>query len=139
MPSPDRPLPKPTAPRRIAPAPAVSSRWPATTPTSGLCRPAPATPPGPNRKATATTVGGLFFPQSKSLGLDQSEASPTVQQKITYAGTVSRSFAEGSELLERLGDLLVPAKQVERVTRRAGAERVAERDAAVAAYQALPL
>jgi hypothetical protein len=62
-----------------------------------------------------------------------------VQQKITYAGTVSRSFAEGSELLERLADLAVSAKQVERLTRRIGAERVAERDAAVAAYQALPL
>jgi hypothetical protein len=52
---------------------------------------------------------------------------------------VSRSFAEGSELLERLADLAVSAKQVERVTRRIGAERVAERDAEVAAYQALPL
>ena len=62
-----------------------------------------------------------------------------MQQKITYAGTVSRSFAEGSELLGRLADLPVSAKQVERVTRRIGAERVAERDAAVAAYQALPL
>jgi hypothetical protein len=62
-----------------------------------------------------------------------------VQQRITYAGTVSRSFAEGSELLQRLADLPVSAKQVERVTRRIGAERVAERDAAVAAYQALPL
>lgn len=86
-----------------------------------------------------TAAGGLFFPQSKSLGLDQSETSPTVQQKITYAGTVSRSFAEGGELLERLADLSVSAKQVERVTRRIGAERVAERDAEVAAYQALPL
>jgi hypothetical protein len=52
---------------------------------------------------------------------------------------VSRSFAEGSELLDRLADLPVSAKQVERVTRRIGAERVAERDAAVAAFQALPL
>jgi hypothetical protein len=62
-----------------------------------------------------------------------------VQAKITYAGAVSRSFAEGSELLGRLAEQSVSAKQVERVTRRAGAERVAERDAAVAAYQALPL
>jgi hypothetical protein len=62
-----------------------------------------------------------------------------VQQRITYAGTVSRSFAEGSELLGRLADTAVSAKQVERVTRRIGTERVAERDAEVAAYQALPL
>jgi hypothetical protein len=62
-----------------------------------------------------------------------------VQQQIVYAGTVSRSFAEGSELLGRLADLSVSAKQVERLARRIGTERVAERDAAVAAYQALPL
>ena len=62
-----------------------------------------------------------------------------MQQQITYAGTVSRSFAEGSELLERLAEVSVSAKQVERVARRIGTERVAERDGAVAAYQALPL
>jgi hypothetical protein len=62
-----------------------------------------------------------------------------VQQRITYAGTVSRSFAEGSDLLARLADTAVSAKQVERVTRRIGAERVAERDTAVATYQVLPL
>ncbi|HEV3260701.1 MAG TPA: hypothetical protein VG013_27855 [Gemmataceae bacterium] len=62
-----------------------------------------------------------------------------MQQKITYAGTVSRSFAEGSDLLHRLADLPVSAKQVERLARRIGSERVAERDAEVAAYQALPL
>jgi hypothetical protein len=58
---------------------------------------------------------------------------------MTYAGTMGRSFAEGSELLQRLADLPVSAKQVERVTRRIGTERVAQRDVAVAAYQGLPL
>jgi hypothetical protein len=52
---------------------------------------------------------------------------------------VGRSFAEGSELLGQLADLSVSAKQVERLTRRIGTERVAGRGAAVAAYQALPL
>jgi hypothetical protein len=73
------------------------------------------------------------------LGIEQSAASPSLQQKIVYAGTVSRSFAEGSELLHRLAGLAVSAKQVERLTRRIGSERVAERDAEVASYQALPL
>ena len=62
-----------------------------------------------------------------------------MQRKIIYAGTVSRSFAGGSELLERLADWPVSAKQVERLARRIGTERVAERDAEVAAYQAPPL
>lgn len=62
-----------------------------------------------------------------------------MQRKITYAGTVSRSFAEASELMRELAELPVSAKQVERLTRRIGEERVAERGAAVAAYQGLPL
>jgi hypothetical protein len=94
---------------------------------------------GPSRKATAPAAGGLFFPQSRSLGLDQSETSPTLLQKITYAGTVCRSFAEASAALHHLADLAVDPKQVERVTERIGAERVAERDAQAAAFQTLPL
>jgi hypothetical protein len=62
-----------------------------------------------------------------------------VQRQITYAGTVSRSFTEGSAVLAELAELSVSAKHVERVTRQIGAERVAERDGEVAAYQALPL
>src|SRR5581483_7534324 len=98
---------------------------------------------GPKTRAVARSqpkfANLVFFPQAKSLGVDQSEASPALQQKISYAGTVSRSFAEGSELLQQLAGYRISAKQVERVTRRIGAERVAERDEAVAAYQALPL
>jgi hypothetical protein len=60
-------------------------------------------------------------------------------QKITYAGTAARSFAEASAALHHLADLAVDPKQVERLTERIGAERVAERDAQTAAFQALPL
>jgi hypothetical protein len=62
-----------------------------------------------------------------------------LQRKIAYAGTVSRSFAEAGELMRELGDRSVSAKQVERLTRRIGEERVAERDARTSAFQALPL
>jgi hypothetical protein len=62
-----------------------------------------------------------------------------VQRQISYAGTISRSFAEASDLLQQLADRAVSAKQVERVTRRIGEERVAQRDADVAAHQGLPL
>src|SRR5262249_43560518 len=61
---------------------------------------------------------------------------PAVQRKINAAGTVSRSFAEGRELLPELADLPVSAKRVERVTRRIGEERVAERDDAALLAQA---
>ena len=65
--------------------------------------------------------------------------SPALLEKITYAGTASRSFREASVTLQLLAELGVPEKQVERVTRRIGSERVEERDADVAAFQALPL
>jgi len=52
---------------------------------------------------------------------------------------VCRSFRQAREVLAKLADLPIPEKQVERVTERIGHERVAERQAAVAAFQALPL
>jgi hypothetical protein len=58
---------------------------------------------------------------------------------MVYAGTVSRSFAEAADLMRHLAEASASAKQVERLTRRVGQERVAERDAAVAAFEALPL
>ena len=62
-----------------------------------------------------------------------------MQHKVVYAGVAASSFAKGSELLNRLADLPVATKQVERLTRAIGGERVAQRDEAVAAFEALPL
>jgi hypothetical protein len=96
-------------------------------------------PNGWSPKATVPAVGGLFFPQSKSLGIDQTDNSPALQQKIVYAGIAGRSFAQAGEMLERLADLTVGVKKVERLTEAIGDERVAQRDAATAAFGALPL
>lgn len=60
-------------------------------------------------------------------------------ERLIYAGVHHSSFARASDALRRLADLPIAAKQVERLTQRIGAERCVERDAAVAAYQALPL
>jgi hypothetical protein len=62
-----------------------------------------------------------------------------VQRKVVYAGVAASSFAKGSELLDQLADLPVAAKQVERLTRAIGCERVAQRDEVAAAFEALPL
>ena len=59
--------------------------------------------------------------------------------KIVYAGVNNSSFKQGSKDLSKLAEVEVPAKQVERVCKRIGVERLAEREAAVQAYQALPL
>ncbi len=99
----------------------------------------PATLNGKNLTATAGVVGGLFFPQSKRLGIDQGSYSPAVLERLIYAGVHHHSFERASAALQHLADLSIPTKQVERLTQRIGTERRDERDAAVAVYQALPL
>ena len=134
---------RPTPPTRNPPPPAsvraVSDPWPATRPILASSRPGPARPTGPNPKATAPAGGGLFFPPSKSPGIDQTDQSPAVQQKVVYAGIAGRSFAQAACLLEKLAALKVSVKQVERLPERIGGKRVAERDRAPAAFEALPL
>ena len=62
-----------------------------------------------------------------------------MQSKIVYAGVANTSFANASENLLEVADLVVSAKQVERVTKGIGLERTVERDRAAAAYRDLPL
>jgi hypothetical protein len=74
------------------------------------------------------------------LGLQVGEAhSPAVLQKIVQAGVRNRSYTEASRELSESAELCVSPKAVERVVRRIGSERVAERDAATEAFLALPL
>lgn len=73
------------------------------------------------------------------MGIDRSTYSPSLQRKIVYAGAAHGSFEQGHQSLQELADVAVSAKQVERLTRQVGGERVAERDGAVAAFQQLPL
>jgi hypothetical protein len=73
------------------------------------------------------------------LGIDRSHYSPSLQRKIVYAGTAHGSFELGKQALHELADVTVTTKQVERLTEQIGSERVAERNEAVAAFEALPL
>jgi hypothetical protein len=79
------------------------------------------------------------FPQSRSLGIDQSTFSTQALCCIVDTAVRAYSFAEAQQSLQRLADLRVLPKQVERIVHRIGAERLAERQAAVAAFQRLPL
>jgi hypothetical protein len=65
--------------------------------------------------------------------------SPTALKKVIYAGTQAASFPQGSRDLKELAELEVSPERVRRATERIGDERVAERDAQVAAYEALPI
>jgi hypothetical protein len=73
------------------------------------------------------------------LGIDRSTYCPRLQRKIVFAGAAQGSFVQGEQALKELAGVEVSAKQVERLTRQVGSERVAERDVAVAAFEALPL
>jgi hypothetical protein len=59
--------------------------------------------------------------------------------KIVYAGVSNSSYEQASRDMSKLADLSVGAKQIERIVKRIGAERCAERDQATAAFQQLPL
>jgi hypothetical protein len=103
------------------------------------CRLTSARQNGWKPRLTATAVGGLFFPQSKSLGIDRTELSPQLQRKLVSAGTRHSSFAAASESVADLMGLEVKTKQIERLTERIGWERCAQRDAEVEHYLSLPL
>jgi len=62
-----------------------------------------------------------------------------MQRKVVYAAVTNPSFERGSQDLAELAEAHVPAKEVERIAKGIGRERCAERDAAAAAYLALPL
>ncbi|MGH7441130.1 MAG: hypothetical protein ACREKE_00500 [bacterium] len=94
---------------------------------------------GKNPPPIANTVASLFFPQSKSLGLDLGSYSPGLLQKIVYAGSNACSFSQGSQHLLVLAEVCVSTKQVERLTEQIGQERQAQREAATQAWLDRPL
>lgn len=58
---------------------------------------------------------------------------------MVYAGTQSRSFRQASADMKHLAELEISEQRIMRATRRIGQERVAEREAEVAAWEELPL
>jgi hypothetical protein len=80
-----------------------------------------------------------YFPQSKTLGIDQGHYSPSLLNLICYAGANKPSFREASIDLDKIGSHAVHEKQVERLTKRIGQERMAERRAEVEHFVGLPL
>lgn len=62
--------------------------------------------------------------------------SPRLLEKIEYAGGNEVSFDVASRALQRLAELPISAKHVQRITQRLGRERADKRDQEVAAFQA---
>jgi hypothetical protein len=70
------------------------------------------------------------------LKLGSENYSPGLLEKIEYAGGNGRSFEEAAESLERLAEVSISARHVERLTERLGKERAAERNGEAAAMKA---
>jgi hypothetical protein len=80
-----------------------------------------------------------FFPQSKMLGIDLGHYSVSLLDLIIYAGANKPSFREASRDLQKMSGQAVHEKQVERLTKRIGLERLAERRSQVEYFVNLPL
>lgn len=65
--------------------------------------------------------------------------TPGMLRKIVYAGSQSASFVQATKDLAALAEVTVSRERVQRWTKRVGQERLAETEAAAAAYQQLPL
>lgn len=136
---PSKTKPAGNPPKPCAPAPPARGPWSRAPSRRGRAAAAAGWSPGTSPPLTAPAAGGLFFPQSKSLGLDRTGYGPALQDKIIYAAVTNPSFDAASEGLTRLAEADVPAKEVERLAKQIGRERCDERDRAAAAYLALPL
>lgn len=69
----------------------------------------------------------------------EATCSPEVERKVVAASTEGRSYEMASTLLDELADLKMSSKRCQRITQRVGRERLAEREARLEAYEALPL
>ena len=66
---------------------------------------------GPSPKVTAAVVGRLLFPQTQSLGIDHSDYSPTLQDKVLDAGVTQPSYAQASARVAKRTQLAVSAAE----------------------------
>jgi hypothetical protein len=65
--------------------------------------------------------------------------TPLIQQKVVWAGATLGSYQQAADSLEELAGVNVTPKQVQRITSRAGMDRVEERRQLVDTHRQLPL
>src|SRR3972149_2346155 len=102
----------------------------------GSCTPAGARLNANGRPGDVRDAGRFFSLLDERLRLGGEGYSPSVLAKIEYAGGNEPSFERASGALAVLAEFSISAKHVQRITERLGAERAAQRDAEVAAFQA---
>jgi len=80
-----------------------------------------------------------LLPSVQEPGIDLGHYSTTLLDLICYAAANKPSFREASLDLAKLSGLSVHEKQVERLGKRLGSERLAQRDEQLARFLAMPL
>jgi len=65
--------------------------------------------------------------------------SPSLLEKVSYVGTLLKSFRQGDVAIKKLLEIALGHKRLERITERIGAERLVEADQEVIAFKALTL
>lgn len=65
--------------------------------------------------------------------------SPWVLEKVSYVGTLLKSFPMGERAVEKLMEMIIGRKRIERVTERIGGERLEQAEEEVTAFEKLTL
>jgi hypothetical protein len=125
---------------RRASAADAENRFPLKKLLDGFSKPNAEKPSGKNPMVVASDAARLFFPHSQVLGIRPDDTvSPAVLRKVVYAGSHASSFQQASKDLKEEAELDISDQRIMRATKRIGQERVAQRKAEEAAWEALPL
>lgn len=74
------------------------------------------------------------------MGISVDESlSPSLQEKVSYLGTLLQSFPQGETAVRKLLGMPLGRKRIERLTERTGGERVSEREGEVEVFRNLTL
>ena len=73
-------------------------------------------------------AGKFFFPLDRRMEMGTEGYSPSVLQKIEYAGANTGSFEQAAEFMKRLAELEISGRHSGRLTERLGAQRQQKRD-----------
>lgn len=76
----------------------------------------------------AADAGKFFFPVDRRLEIGTEGYSPTILEKIEYAGANAVSFEQAAQHMKVLAGMEISGMHIERLTERLGAERQKKRD-----------
>jgi hypothetical protein len=92
-----------------------------------------------SRWATARRVAGILFLRRPVLKLDGHGYSPTILHRILHIASVVSAFDVAETAFEVVGEISIPARQINNVANEVGQELAGDRDAKTEQYVSAPL